>query len=209
MDHRRQQQARVRITQPLDHQLRQSAQLAVLARLPHGEDHGHRVGRQTPRRERQSLHRRPVQPLGVVHQTHQRLLCGRLRQQRQDRQPHQEPVRHARRAQPERDLQRLPLRARQALQSIQHRRAQLVQPREGEFHFGLHAAYLGDAAPSRPLTRVVQQGRLAHSGLATQDQHRTPARPNPLHQTVQRLALAATTTQPGPGMTDGHRHNRW
>lgn len=91
----------------------------------------------------------------------------------------------------------------------EHRRAQLVQSGEGELHLGLDAPDLGDEASRGPLARVVQQGRLSHPGLAAQDQHRTSAGSDPLHQAIQCLALAVPTAQSGPGMAVvGHSHDQ-
>jgi hypothetical protein len=70
----------------------------------------------------------------VIDHADQRLLSGRLRQQAQHGQAEQEPVRRRAGGQAERGPQRVPLRFRKQLRMIEHRRAQLMQPREGQFH---------------------------------------------------------------------------
>ena len=67
----------------------------TLPRLARGEDQPDRLGQQPPRRERQHLRRRPVQPLRVIDHAQQRPVLRHLRQQRQHRQPDQKPVRRS------------------------------------------------------------------------------------------------------------------
>ena len=109
-DHRPQQCAGLRVRQALHLQVRQPSQL--LARLARGEDQPDWLGQQPPRRERQHLGRRRIQPLRVIEHAQQRPVLGYLRQQGQHRQPNQEPVGHASLPQPERDAQRIALRNR-------------------------------------------------------------------------------------------------
>jgi hypothetical protein len=52
---------------------------------------------------------------------------------------------------------------------IQHRRAQLMECREGELHFRLHANH-PRSAPRGPPGQVVQQHGLAHAGLTAYHQ---------------------------------------
>ena len=106
----------------------------MLARLARGEDQPDGLGQQPPGRERQHLRRRPVQPLGVVDHAQQRPFLRDLRQQRQDRQCDQEPVRRVPFAQPERDAERVVLRSRKPLEAVQQRCAQLVQAGERQLH---------------------------------------------------------------------------
>jgi hypothetical protein len=112
-DHRAQQRTGVLVRQTPHLQVRQSCEL--LTRLPRGEDQSDRLSQQAPRRERQHLRRCRMQPLCVIDHAQQWPILGHLRQQRQHRQPDQEPVRRASRPQPERDSQRVALRTRQAL----------------------------------------------------------------------------------------------
>ena len=84
-DHRGQQRPRILLTQSVDHQLRQSRQILVVAGFAHGEDQRDRLGHQAAGDKRQRLRRGPIEPLGIIHQAHQRLLAGHLGQQAQAR----------------------------------------------------------------------------------------------------------------------------
>ncbi len=126
--HRPQQHARVIITQTLDHQLPESCER--FGRVARHEQQPDRLRQQPPRHEHQRLRRRPIKPLRVINHTHQRPLPGHRRQQAQHRQPHQKPIRRIPRTQPKRHPQRIPLRSRKTVQTIEHRRAQLLQRRE-------------------------------------------------------------------------------
>jgi hypothetical protein len=209
MERRLQQQPRIRIPDSGHHELRESSELLGIAGATHREHHGDGVGHHASRHELQRLHRSPVQPLHVVDQAHQRPLDGRLGEQRQDRQTDQEAIRRAPFTQPERGLQRILLRTGQALQPIQHRRAELMQPGERELRLRLDASDTRDATPRRRAAHVVQQRALADPRLTAQDHHGTMARPHLVQQPIQRLALAAPAAQGGPGRTDGPHLARW
>jgi hypothetical protein len=60
---------------------------------------------------------------------------------------------------------------------IEHRRAQLMQPRERQLHFRLHSRGPRYQAPRGPLGQVVQQSGLAHAGLTAD--HQGPALTGP------------------------------
>jgi hypothetical protein len=64
----------------------------------------------------------------------------------------------------------LTLRHWERLSMIQHRRAQLMQCREGELHFRLHANHPRHPAPRGPPGQVVQQHGLAYAGLTAYHQ---------------------------------------
>ena len=75
---------------------------------------------------------------------------------------------------------------------IQHRRAQLMQSREGELHFRLHARCPRYPAPRSPPGQVVQQRGLAHPRLTAH--HQGPASTGP-HISNEPVKYA---TFPGP-----------
>ena len=87
----------------------------------------------------------------------------------------------------ERDSQRVFLRAGQCLEPVEHGRAQLMQPGEGELHLRLDARDPCDATLRGPLGDVLQQRRLADPRLAAQDLHRALPRADPLQLAVQCL----------------------
>ena len=74
-------------------------------------------------------------------------------------------------AQAERGAQRVALRRREALEPVEHRRAQLMQPGERELHLRLDARRSRDRGTQTRARQVVQQRGLADPGLAAQDQH--------------------------------------
>jgi hypothetical protein len=110
-----------------------------VARVAGREDQADGIGCQPAGHEDQGLRRRAIQPLLVIYQADQRPLPGYLRQQAQDGQAHQEPVRRRAGAEAERGLQRIPLRRWQTGQPLQHRRTQLMQPGERQLHLRLNA----------------------------------------------------------------------
>jgi hypothetical protein len=166
------------------------------ARLAHGEHQPDRLRAQTARDEGQRLRGGRVEPLRVVHDADPRPLLGDVRQQAQHRQADQEPVRRVALAQAERGAQRIALRAGEAVQAIQERRAQLLQPRVREFHLRLDAGRPGNAAPGRVLDQILQQRALAGPGLPAQHQRPARARAHARHQLIQRRALAEPAEQP-------------
>ena len=161
------------------------------------EDQPDRVGGQPPGHEPQRLRRRLVQPLLVVDQADQRSFPGHLREQAQHGQPDQEPVRRRPGGQAERDPQRILLRHRQVPGAAQHRRAQLMQAREGQLHLRLHARRARHPAPARLPGHIVQQHRLAHARVAAHHQRPALATPDRIDEPAQRVAFAAPVRQPG------------
>jgi hypothetical protein len=132
-----QQRPRIVFPQPPDHQFRQSRQVTGGDTGP--EHHADRLGPQPARDERQDLRRGAVEPLLVIDDAYQRPFLGHLGQQAQGGQADQEPVRCRARTEAERGPQRVTLRRRQTLQAVQHRRAQMVQHGERQFHLRLDA----------------------------------------------------------------------
>ena len=77
------------------------------------------------------------------------------------------------------------------IEPIEHRRAQLMQPGEGELHLRLDTGGTVHTAARRLLDQVLQQRRLAHARLATHDQYPAVPRAHSLNQPVERVAFAA------------------
>jgi hypothetical protein len=153
--HRVQQRPRVVLPQPSHCQLRQSRRVA--ARNLGCEDQAHRLRSQAPGHEPQHLGRGVIRPLLVIDQAQQRPLPRHLGQQAQHRQANHEPVRRRPRTDSERGPQRITLRTRQTLQPVQHRRAQLLQPGEGQFHLRLETRRPRHPETRRPAGHIVQQ----------------------------------------------------
>jgi hypothetical protein len=73
---------------------------------------------------------------------------------------------------------------------IQHRRAQLMQPREGQLHFRLDARRPPDQASRGPPGQVVKQSGLAHAGLTSHHQGLALTGPHASHEPVKYLTFA-------------------
>ena len=73
---------------------------------------------------------------------------------------------------------------------IQHRRAQLMQPRERQLHFRLDARRPHYQAPRGPPGQVVKQRGLAHAGLTAHHQGPALTGPHARNEPVKYLAFA-------------------
>ena len=167
--HRRaQQRAGITVDEAVHLEIRHVPKL--LARLPCCEHEPHRLGQQPASDERERQRRGLIQPLRVVDDAEQGTLLSHLRDQAQDPQADEKPVRGCARAEPEHDLHGLTLWSRQPLEPIEQRCAQLMQARVGQLHLGLHPHRPDDGEIRRRLDQVLQQRRLPDPGLAPQDQ---------------------------------------
>ena len=147
--------------------------------------------------EQQRVRRLPVEPLRVVDQDERRSARPRPAEQRQQREPDQEPVGGVRPAEAERRAERRRLRAGQPPRrtggiggiggigrggasgavggpgesgGVDEVAEQEVQGREGDVGLALDAAPAQDAHPGRAVRGVVEERGLADPGLAAQDQ---------------------------------------
>ena len=149
------------------------------------------------RHERERLRRGLVKPLGVVHDPQEWLLLRHVREQAEDGQADEEPVRRVAAASSERGAERVALRAGQALDPIRERRAELVQPRVGELHLGLDARRPRDPEAGRAAGEMLEQRCLADPRLAAKNEHPTLPRSHAREQIVEDLALSSPSAQPG------------
>jgi hypothetical protein len=141
------------------------------------------------------------------------VLLGDVGQQAEGGQPHQEAVRRRPGTQAEGGPQRSLLRTRETLEAVQHRRAQLVHPGEGELHLRLDTHSTRHPAARGVLHQVVQQRRLAHARVTAHHQGPALTGANRVEEPVQHVAFAAPTRQrPGGAWPAGgtpsarHRH---
>ena len=139
--------------------------------LAGGKDHDDALGAEPARDETQHLRRGLVEPLDVVEEAHERLRLGDVREQAQDREPNEEPVRRRAVVETEGRAQGMSLRCRQPLDAVVERPAQLMKPGECQLHLGLDTRGMHDPAARRVGQDVVEQGGLADAGLAAQDDH--------------------------------------
>ena len=205
--HRVQQRARIAVPQRPDHQLRQSGQLA--AQNARRENQTDRFCLQAARDKRQDLRGGMIEPLLVIHQANQRPLPSYLRQQAQHSQTDQEPVWCRTGTETQRSPQRITRQNRETIDVIQHRRAQLLQRGEREFHLRLDTRSPRYAAiRRRPPGQVVQQRCLAHTRLVAHHKCSALTRPDSIDQPVQHAALAAPARQARRASSDRPRFHR-
>ena len=163
--------------------------------LAYGEYERHRL-RENPARDKpQHPGRGIVEPLEIVHDAQQRPLLSHGRHQAERRQRDQEAVRRVTGHEPQGHPQGNLLRLRQPIQSVEHRRAQLVQSRVGQLHLRLDARDLGEPAAGGLLNDIAQQRRLADTRFATDDEHGTVPPAHILEQPVQQRALARSALE--------------
>lgn len=169
-----------RTVQTLDEQPRQALHGGARGPVADGEEHHDALRAQSARGEGQHVHRRPVDPLGVVDQAEQRPVGGGLRQHGEDREADGEAVPHLVRGEPEHRPQGVGLRRRQAVDEAQDGQEELVEAAVGELHLrldALHPQHPGAAGlPGGP----VEQGGLARrQAQGTVRTRRTGPRPTP------------------------------
>ena len=205
-DDRGEQGARLALGEPREHQLRQARQLALVGRVADREHDRHRLGQHPSRDEAQDLGRGGIEPLGVIDDAQQRPLGGNLGQQAERGQGDQEAVGSGTGGQAQRDAQSGLLWLWKSIEPVEHRRAELVQRREGQLHLGLDAGDPRDTEARRLPGAMVQEGRLADARLAADDQDGTLAAPDVLQAAgraphARRLAPATQGNGARPSVT--------
>ena len=148
-------------------QLGQPGQVVVVPGLADREDHHDALGGEPARDEAQDLRRCLVEPVDVVEQADQR-----LRSRRRPRAGSGPParrgtdpaVRRSSRPKAVRSASRWGAGRRSS--RVEERRAQLMEPGEGQLHLRLDARGAHDPAAGRVRQEVVEQRGLADAGLA-------------------------------------------
>jgi hypothetical protein len=175
-------------------------------RRPDREHQRYRLRQQAAPDESEYLGRGLVEPLGVVYDAQHGLLLGGLRHEAERGEGDHEPVGAIPGGQPERDAEPATLRLGQRPEPAEHRRAQLVQPGEGELHLRLDAGHPGHPETGCLGDQVAQQFRLADPWLSPHDQDGTPAAAHVHDETSQDFQLAGPAEQPGRRM-HGQAHH--
>ena len=183
------QRARVLVGEPLECQVGEAVEQAVLSDFPYREDQQHRFGQKPAPDEFERVARCLVEPLRIVDQAHERFFVGGFRQQAQRRETDDEPVRSASSPQPEGNLQRVCLRFRERVPYSEHRRTQLMQRGERQLELRLEARDLRDSALSGPAGAIPEQRGFADSRLSANDERRTPAATNVGEEPVEHVPL--------------------
>jgi 2-methylisocitrate lyase-like PEP mutase family enzyme len=135
--------------------------------------------------------------MSVLHETEQRALLGRGRQQAEHGESDQEPVRNVTRCEAQGDVQRVLLGLRERDELVEHRRTELMDPGERELHLRLDS---GDPrhTESRGLPgEVPEQRRLSDACLASHDQDGAITFAHLCQEAVEHLALASPVEEPG------------
>ena len=169
-------------------------------RRPDREHQRYRLRQQAAPDESEDLGRGLVEPLRVVHDAQDRPLLGGLGHEAERRESDHEPVGAISGGEPERDAERATLRLGQQAEPAEHRRTQLVQPGEGEFHLRLDAGHAGHRETGRLGGQLPQQLRLADPRLSPHDQDGTAAPSRVRDELSQDLQLAGPAEQPGRRM---------
>ena len=150
------QRLRGRAFKPIDHELRQPGERLLVRRLAPGEHEPDPLRQQAACHERQRLRGHLIEPLRIVDDAHERLLLGDVGEQAQHGQPDQEAIRRRSGAQTERRAERIALRVRQGVATVQHRPTQRVQARERQLHLGLDTGYARDPAACSGADQILQ-----------------------------------------------------
>jgi RNA polymerase primary sigma factor len=193
---RGEQLACVGVRQSRQDKLGQPGELGWLVLVALGEQHEYRLRLETPRDERQDMGRAAVEPLRVVDDADQRLRLGRVREQRQHREPDEEAIGALTRHQPERCSQRVALGRRQPLEIVEEQRhAQLMECRERKLHLRLDASGTDDPAPLARARGVIQKGRLSHAGLRTHNERAALSTTHRAQHLIERCTLTGAAPE--------------
>jgi hypothetical protein len=172
--------------------------------LPGAEHDRDPLGREAASRKPEDLCGRAIEPLGVIDQAEEAARSRRLGEESENRERDEEPVGNWPAAEPERDVERLALRERQTLPKIQDRRTELLDSGKRELHLAFDPCGTDNSHGRGPLHRVVEERRLADSGLAVDDERAAVAVACGLHQPVQGRSLAFPAEQLHPGLPPSH-----
>jgi len=176
-------------------EFRQSRKLQRVTRIADREHQSDALRPQPPRHKSQNLSRNTIEPLGGVHDTHQRVLLRHVRNETQDSQTDQEAIRGVAHLQAKRDPRRIALGNRQMVKAVQQRSAQLVYPGECQLHLRLDPGRSDDPKTRSAFHQQLQQGRLPNTGLAAQHQHTAVSTASTHQQPMQRVGLRLTPPQ--------------
>ena len=135
--------------------------------------------------------------MSVLDQTEQRPLLGRGGQQAEHGESDQEPVRDVTGCEAQGDVQRVLLRLRQRVESVEHRRAELMDAGERQLHLRLDARDLRDTESRRLPGDVLEQRRLSDARLASDDQDGALTLAHVCQEPVEHFALAGPVNEPG------------
>ena len=160
-----------------------------------GEQKPDRFREEPPCHKRERPCRHLIEPFCVVDNAEQRTLLSRLREQGEERQPDEEPIRRRPFAQAERDLEGVALWWREALDRFEQRRTQLVQGGERQLHLGLDARSAKEPHVRGRFRGVVQKRCLPDPGFAAKDQHAALAGTDGTDHVIEQRAFHSASAQ--------------
>src|SRR5439155_17427071 len=99
------------------------------------------------------------------------------------------------RPQTESRSQRVELGRRQRLEIVEQRHAQLMEGRERKFQLRFDASGTDDPAPFANSRGVIQEGRLSHAGLPTQNERAALSTAHRAQQLIEPRTLAGAATK--------------
>ena len=173
-------------------QLRQSH---LRRRLLSRDDHGDGVGQEAAHHEAEDVRRLVVEPLCIVDHAQQGPALRRLRQQGEDGEAHQERVGRRAAELSERDLQCSPLWIGQPIGRRKQGEEQLVHAGEGQRPLRLDGHHADDLHVGCGVDDLLEEGGLAGTRVAPDDQRAADPGPHAVQQLVERLLLCAVTDQ--------------
>ena len=191
-----QQRARVAVAEPVDGQLGKPGEDVVADARARGAHERDPLGEEAAGDEAEHLRRRVVEPLRVVDDADERLLLGDLGKQRQRGEPDEEAVGRRAGAPAEHGRERVPLRHRQPIEAIQHRRAELVETAVGELHLRLDALGSRDPPAVGPVGHVAKQRLLPTPASPRSTDDPAPARKGVAQEPSERLAFGPASEEP-------------
>jgi hypothetical protein len=143
--------------------------------------------------------------LGIIDYPHHRHCVSGIGDEVEDGEANQEATCRLTRLQPERSGERVALRLDQPVQVAEKRFAELEKPCERHLHLGLDAGPSDDSTIDSASNKAIQQGGLAHAGLAPEHEYTTTARAADLgQQFVECRALLGTAAKVRVGLLHSH-----
>ena len=171
--------------------------------LARAEQEHDALGIEPARDELQRVGGPGIEPVGVVDEAQDRLLLGELGQQRQRTGVDEEALLPAAVREPERGPQRGGLRCGQPVEVAQRRAQKLLQRGERQLGLRLDPARGEHVHVARAGARVLEQDRLADTGLAAQRQRSAPRVAGRVEQCADEGALSVPPKQHRPTLPMG------
>ena len=201
-----QRRRRLRV-EPAEREFWQPACLeAVTLALTDGEQHGDSLRLEPTADEHEGVGRSRVEPVGVIDETEKRPVLGRLGQQAQHGERDQEAVVAFSHLEPERSPQRAPWGSGRLSRCPKDRTDDLVQRGEGDVRLRFDPAAAQDLHVGRSLSCVLEEGGLADTRLAADDEHPASRLASVLEERAEPSALGVPAVEhplrwypPSPG----------